>query len=143
MVSWICKECGYQLSADEFEDDYVFWFCDNCDAYLNNQENFDRGADRHICRNCGYENDTTLDNVKGICSDCGKVIADQEATLCPECKQRREQRREQKAKEWLAKAGKVVGVVTAVAGAAAYLASQISSDDSTEDDTDGVSLKKD
>lgn len=140
MVSWICKECGYQLSADEFEDDYVFWFCDNCDAYLNNQENFDRGADRHICRNCGYENDTTLDNVKGICSDCGKVIADQEATLCPECKQRREQ----KAKEWLvAKAGKVVGVVTAVAGAAAYLASQISSDDSTEDDTDGVSLKKD
>lgn len=139
MVSWICKECGYQLSADEFEDDYVFWFCDNCDAYLNNQENFDRGADRHICRNCGYENDTTLDNVKGTCSDCGKVIADQEATLCPECKQRREQ----KAKEWLAKAGKVVDVVTAVAGAAAYLASQISSDDSTEDDTDGVSLKKD
>ena len=139
MASWICKECGYQLSADEFEDDYVFWFCDNCDAYLNNQENFDRGADRHICRNCGYENDPTLDNVKGICSDCGKVIADQEATLCPECKQRREQ----KAKEWLAKAGKVVGVVTAVAGAAAYLASQISSDDSTEDDTDGVSLKKD
>ena len=136
MVSWICKECGYQLSADEFEDDYVFWFCDNCDAYLNNQENFDRGADRHICRNCGYENDTTF---KGICSDCGKVIADQEATLCPECKQRREQQ----AKEWLAKAGKVVGVVTAVAGAAAYLASQISSDDSTEDDTDGVSLKKD
>lgn len=106
---------------------------------MNNQENFDRGADRHICRNCGYENDTTLDNVKGICSDCGKVIADQEATLCPECKQRREQ----KAKECLAKAGKVVGVVTAVAGAAAYLASQISSDDSTEDDTDGVSLKKD
>ena len=139
MVSWICKECGYQLSADEFEDDYVFGFCDNCDAYLNNQENFDRGADRHICRNCGYENDTTLDNVKGICPDCGKVIADQEATLCPECKQRREQ----KAKEWLAKAGKVVGVVTAVAGAAAYLASQINSDDSTEDDTDGVSLKKD
>lgn len=24
VVSWICKECGYQLSADEFEDDYVF-----------------------------------------------------------------------------------------------------------------------
>ena len=136
---WICVDCGYQLSADEFEDNYVFWFCDNCDEYLNNQEGFDRSADRHICRNCGYENDTTLNNIKGICSDCGKVIADQEATLCPECKQRREQ----KAKEWLAKAGKVIGVVTAVAGAAAYLASQISSDDSTEDDTDGVSLKKD
>lgn len=20
---WICKDCGYQLSADEFEDNYV------------------------------------------------------------------------------------------------------------------------
>ena len=37
---WICVDCGYQLSADEFEDNYVFWFCDNCDncdEYLNNQ----------------------------------------------------------------------------------------------------------
>ena len=96
-------------------------------------------ADRHICRNCGYESDTTLNNIKGICSDCGAVIADPEATLCPDCKHSREQ----KAKEWLAKAGKVVGVVTAVAGAAAYLASQISSDDSAEDDTGGISPKKD
>lgn len=106
---------------------------------MKNQEGFDCGAAHHICTNCGYENDTTLDNIKGICSDCGKVIADPEATLCPDCKQSREQ----KAKEWLAKAGKVVGGVTAVAGTAVYLASQISNDDPAEDDTDGVSLKKD
>ncbi len=33
---WICEDCGYILSADEFEDDYVFWFCDECNTYLNN-----------------------------------------------------------------------------------------------------------
>lgn len=132
---WVCKDCGYHLSADEFEDDYVFWFCDECGAYLNNQEGFVRGAVHHICRNCGYENDTTLDHIKGICSDCGKVIEDSKSTLCPNCKQNREQ----KAKKWLAKAGKAVGVVTAVAGAAAYLASQIGSNDSTEDDSAGIS----
>lgn len=27
---WTCEDCGYKLSADEFEDDYVFWFCDEC-----------------------------------------------------------------------------------------------------------------
>ena len=61
---WTCEECGYQLSTDEFEDGYVFWFCDECHTYLNNQEGFDKHAARHICKKCGYENDTTLDNVK-------------------------------------------------------------------------------
>ena len=27
---WTCEDCGYKLSADEFEDNYVFWFCDEC-----------------------------------------------------------------------------------------------------------------
>lgn len=116
---WICKDCGYKLPAAEFEDDYVFWFCDECSAYINSQEGFNRQANRHICRNCGYENNTTLDNVKGICSDCGKVIPDPDGTLCVECRQERCRR----AKEWLINAGKVVGVVATVAGVA-YLASQ-------------------
>lgn len=116
---WTCEDCGYRLSADEFEDDYVFWFCDECNTYLNNQDGFDRRASRHICRNCGYENDTTFDNVKGICTDCGKIIPDPDGTLCADCRQERRQ----KAKEWLVTAGKVVGVVAAVAGTV-YLASQ-------------------
>ena len=125
---WTCEECGYKLSADEFEDDYVFWFCDECNTYLNNQDGFDREASRHICRKCGYENDTTFDNVKGICSDCGKVISDPDGTLCADCRLARRQ----KAKEWLATAGKVAGIVAAVAGAV-YLASQTSDDkESTE-----------
>lgn len=124
---WTCEDCGYKLSADEFEDDYVFWFCDECNAYLNNQESFDRRASRHICRNCGYKNDTTFDNVKGICSDCGKIIPDPDGTLCADCRQVRRQ----KAKEWLITAGKVVGVVAAVTGTV-YLASQSDGDESTD-----------
>ena len=135
---WVCDKCGYRLRADEFEDDYVFWFCDECGEYLNKQAGFDRHATRHTCVCCGYENNTTLEKVKGICSDCGMVIEDPDATLCPACKEIREQ----KAKEWLAKAGKVVGVVTAVAGAAAYVISQIGSEDSSEDETDSASINR-
>lgn len=121
---WTCEDCGYKLSEDEFEDDYVFWFCDECDTYLNTQEGFDRHAAKHVCRQCGYENDTTFDNIKGICSDCGKHIPDPDSALCVDCKQRRKQ----KAKEWLIKVGKAAGVVAAVAGVA-YLASQSTGDD--------------
>lgn len=89
---WACEECGYKLSADEFEDDYVFWFCDECNTYLNNQEGFDRYASRHICTKCGYENDTTFDNIKGTCSDCGKLLPDHDTTLCVGCKFARKQK---------------------------------------------------
>lgn len=121
---WTCSNCGYTLSADEFEDDYVFWFCDECGTYLNIQEGFDRKATRHTCCICGYENDTTFDNVKGICSDCGTVIPDADSTLCGECKKARQE----KAKAWLATARKVAGVVAAVAGTI-YAVSQSTGDD--------------
>ncbi len=121
---WTCEDCGYTLSADEFEDDYVFWFCDECDTYLNNQEGFDRKATRHICRQCGYENDTTTDNIIGTCNDCGKAILDPDGTLCDECRQARKE----KAKEWLKTAGRVVGVAAAVVGAVC-MASQTAGDD--------------
>lgn len=130
---WTCSNCGYTLSADEFEDDYVFWFCDECGTYLNAQEGFDRSAKRHICGICGYENDTTFDNVKGICSDCGAVIPNADSTLCAECKSVRQE----KAKTWLATAGKVVGAVAAVAGAV-YAISRSTGDDNSDSE---VSLK--
>lgn len=121
---WTCEDCGYKLSAYEFENGYIFWFCDECNTYLNNQEGFKNNAIKHICTNCGYENDTTNNNVKGICTDCGKVIPDLEGTLCVECKQVRKQ----KAKEWLKNAGKLIGAVTLVAGGS-YIASQISNEE--------------
>ncbi|WP_195514059.1 hypothetical protein [Turicibacter sanguinis] len=111
---WTCEDCEYTLSADEFEDNYIFWFCDECNTYLNNQEGFDRNASRHICKKCGYENDTTIDNVKGICSDCGKIIPDPDGSLCFDCKFVRRQ----KAKERLATAIKVAAEVVVVVAAA-------------------------
>ena len=113
-TTWTCETCGYNLSADEFEDDYIFWFCDECNTFLNNQEGFDRNATSHICQKCGYKNDTTFDNVKGECLDCGKLLLDPDGTLCVDCRLARRQ----KAKEWLVSVGKVVGVAAAVAAAA-------------------------
>lgn len=124
---WTCEECGYKLSADEFEDDYVFWFCDECKSYLNNQEGFDRQAIRHICKKCGYENDTTFDNLKGICTDCGKIIPDLDGNLCLDCRHIRRQ----KAKERFITVGKIVGVAATVVGTV-YLASQ--SDENESED---------
>ena len=127
---WVCEDCGYSFSEEYFLDDCVFWFCDECETYLNNQEGFDRNAAKHICRNCGYENDTTFENVKGICSDCGKIIPDPDATLCADCRQRRRE----KAKEWLITAGKVVGVAAAVVGAVCM--SIATAEDESEGNTD-------
>ena len=121
---WTCEECGYHFSEEYFLDDCVFWFCDECETYLNNQEGFNTHGSKHICQNCGYENDTTLANIKGTCSDCGKKLPDPDATLCADCREARRQR----AKEWLIKAGKVVGVVAAAVGVAALAASAAGDD---------------
>ena len=142
---WTCEECGYNLFADEFEDDYVFWFCDECKTYLNTQDGFDRYASRHICKNCGYENDTTVKNLKGICSDCGKIIPDPDGTLCADCRQDRRDN----AKEWVKTAGIVAGVIAVSAGIA-YHGSHSSDSERNKiytyipngsDDEDGIATK--
>ena len=125
---WTCEDCGYNFSEEYFLDDCVFWFCDECNSYLNNQEGFDRNASRHVCQECGYENDTTFTNIKGVCSDCGKLLPNPEATLCADCRQLRRN----KAKK-LAVEGLKITCVAAVAVGAAYLASQTSSDDEDDD----------
>lgn len=127
---WICDSCQYTIAEKEFLDDLVLWICDECNTNLNCQEGFDEHSSRHICRVCGYENDIILNNIKGICIDCGKVKRNPNATLCDGCKQIRKQ----KAKEWLKTTGKVVGVAAAVS-AVAYLASQASDNDEKIDYT--------
>ena len=127
---WSCENCGYTIDADEFEDNYVFWFCDRCNTYLNNQEGFDKNAPHHICKKCGYDNVTTFDNGKGICSKCGKTIPDPDGTLCDDCKQVRKN----KAQECIKTVGKVVGVAAAVVGTA-YLVSKVSGEDDETNDS--------
>lgn len=53
--------------AKRFEN--VDWFCDNCNAYLNDQANFD---DHHYvwkCTECGYKNSISRDNITWITDD--------------------------------------------------------------------------
>ena len=42
----------------------VDWFCDNCDAYLNNQRGFDDRKYIWKCRNCGYKNSISAANIR-------------------------------------------------------------------------------
>ncbi len=125
---WVCEDCGYGFSEEYFLDDCVFWFCDECETYLNNQEDFDRNASKHICRNCGYENDTTFDNIKGTCADCGKLLPNPDATLCADCRQVRRE----KAKQWLITTGKVAAGIAVVVGAAVLAASATEDDEDTD-----------
>ena len=127
---WICEDCGYKLSADEFEDGYTFWFCDGCGAYLNNQNGFDKNAGKHICTECGYENDITADNIKGECKVCGKLLPDPDATLCTDCRIIRR-------KERLLKIGKATLAIAATAGAV-LLAIQSSKNENTNYLTDEI-----
>lgn len=83
---WICSNCKYTLSEVEYLDDYVFWFCDCCNTYLNMQRSFDKSKTRHICLECGFENDTTSSNIVGICKDCGIHLKNPNGTICEECK---------------------------------------------------------
>ncbi len=118
---WICNDCEYSISCEKFKDNYVFWFCDECNSYLNTQAGFDINAKKHICENCGYENDITINNIKGMCSVCGKILSDSNSNLCEECKLKRKE----KTKKWLISAGVIVGAVVVGTGIT-YLAVKLS-----------------
>ena len=87
--SWICNNCYYELPEAEFLDDFIFWFCDGCETYLNIQKSFDKKSKKHICERCGFNNDTTFSNVKGQCKDCEKMLSNPDAIICKECKKER------------------------------------------------------
>ena len=53
--AWICKRCDYEILESEYLDDFIFWFCDECNSYINCQEGFDKKSAKHICQKCGYE----------------------------------------------------------------------------------------
>lgn len=123
---WQCEDCGYKLSADEFEDDYVFWFCDECESYLNSQDGFDRKATRHVCQICGHANDTTPANIKGTCVDCGKLLPDPDAKRCVDCRLKRREK---------IKKGVIIGSVATVLLAIAAAVSSTSQDDAEDDNS--------
>lgn len=62
--TWCCNNCEYTLSVEDFENDYTFWFCDNCNSLLNNQKDFGKNYPIHMCENCGYFNGLTSINIE-------------------------------------------------------------------------------
>ena len=59
---WQCPDCKYTITAKNKNSD-VFWFCDDCEAYLNVQPGFDTKSGVWVCTECEYENDVTADNI--------------------------------------------------------------------------------
>ncbi len=59
---WRCPDCGYTIT-DKEKNRSVFWFCDNCDAFLNVQDGFTEKSGKWTCTECKYENDVTKENL--------------------------------------------------------------------------------
>ena len=75
------------------------WYCDNCDAHLNNQSGFTAALGSWKCSECGYVNDVTEDNILTgdeeefvrtayvVCPHCSAhmTTSDYEHYECPDC----------------------------------------------------------
>ena len=70
---WICDSCGYEVHSSQVEYNSstdtvdvldIDWYCDECDAYLNDQSGFNPYASSFTCKKCGCVNDITKDNVR-------------------------------------------------------------------------------
>ena len=59
---WKCLDCGYKITPQEMMDG-VFWFCDECETFLNIQPGFNDTEDKWICKECGHLNELTEDNI--------------------------------------------------------------------------------
>lgn len=59
---WKCFDCGYTIKDFEKKTG-VFWFCDNCEAYLNTQDGFTGKGKKWKCTECGFENSLGKENI--------------------------------------------------------------------------------
>ena len=54
---------AYRALAKKMELSDVCWYCDKCDAFLNQQPGFSDYLDIWKCRRCGYENIISADDI--------------------------------------------------------------------------------
>lgn len=83
--SWVCENSDFCLPEAEFLDGYVFWFCDQCGQFLNAQEGFSEETGTWACASCGFENDLSAESFVGMCRECGALLENPDASLCPDC----------------------------------------------------------
>ena len=61
--TWKCPDCGYLISRFR-KLTGAFWFCNECDAFLNVQDGFSSSRKRSWkCSVCGHENGLTLKDI--------------------------------------------------------------------------------
>ncbi len=60
--AWKCPDCGYTISRMK-KLFGVFWFCDECEAYLNVQNGFTTKGKTWKCTECGFVSDVTRKNI--------------------------------------------------------------------------------
>ncbi|MEG2006221.1 MAG: Sec23/Sec24 zinc finger-containing protein [Raoultibacter sp.] len=98
--AWVCVNADFILPEDEFLNGYVFWFCDQCESFLNIQSGFDASRESWVCHECGYENDISSGNLVGTCQDCGALLEDPNATVCEDCEFERLKRADHQRATW-------------------------------------------
>lgn len=59
---WKCPDCGYTISKWK-KNMGIFWFCDDCEAFLNVQEGFTTKHKSWKCTECGYVSDVSRSNI--------------------------------------------------------------------------------
>ena len=60
--TWKCPDCGYHISDREMKNG-VFWFCDDCEAFLNVQADFTTENGTWKCTECGCVSGVTEENI--------------------------------------------------------------------------------
>ena len=78
---WHCSNCKYSLLEKDFLNDFVFWFCDGCETYLNIQDGFEEHGLTWTCKKCGFDNEVFF-----RCKDCGTILENSKSTICSDCK---------------------------------------------------------
>ena len=56
--NWRCLDCGYKMPRWK-KLTSVFWFCDECETYLNIQKGFTTKHKTWKCTECGFDNSVT------------------------------------------------------------------------------------
>ena len=62
LSKWRCFDCGYTIPA-KHKLFGVFWFCDNCETYMNIQPGFTTKNKKWTCTECGFLNSVTRKDI--------------------------------------------------------------------------------
>lgn len=59
---WVCNNCNYSITLKKLKKT-IYWFCDGCGAFMNDQKGFNTKKKTWKCRECGMKNDVSEANI--------------------------------------------------------------------------------